>query len=261
MMDTMPMSRTALKGPREGHPPFARDWCLFLDIDGTLLEHRDRPDEVVVDSALRSLIGRLGHSLDGAVALISGRTIEDVERLFAPLPVPVAGLHGVEHRDPAGVVRRHAMDERALDAAVAHLQQVAAQNPGLFFEDKGLNLALHYRTAPELGPIAEEAVRAVARDLGIRFEIQQGKMVWEIKPSGFDKGTAIEEYLDEAPFRGRVPVFLGDDLTDEVGFEMVNRRGGHSIKIGPGRTRAHWRLTDARAVRGFLSALAEFVGG
>ena len=107
-------------------------------------------------------------------------------------------------------------------------------------------------------PVAEEAIRAVARDLGMRFEIQKGKMVWEVKPSGYDKGTAIDEYLDEPPFVGRTPVFLGDDLTDEVGFELVNQRRGHSIKIGPGRTRAHWRLTDARAVRGFLSALAEF---
>jgi trehalose 6-phosphate phosphatase len=259
MMETMPWSKGAVRGPREGHPPFSAEWCLFLDIDGTLLEHRDRPEDVVVDAALRSLLGRLVTSLGGAVALISGRAIEDVERLFAPLSVPVAGLHGVEHRDAQGVVHRHAIDESALGSAHAHLQQVAAQNPGLFFEDKGLNLALHYRTAPQSAHIAEEAIRAVARDLGIRFEIQKGKMVWEVKPSGYDKGTAIDEYLDEPPFLGRMPVFLGDDLTDEVGFELVNRRGGHSIKIGTGRTRAHWRLTDARAVRGFLAALAEFL--
>ena len=258
-METMPFTKGVVRGPLEGHPPFARDWCLFLDIDGTLLEHKDRPDEVVVDAALHSLIGRLATASGGAVALISGRALEDVERLFAPLAVPVAGLHGVEHRDPAGNVHRHAMDENALGSARAHLEQVAAQNPGLFFEDKGLNLALHYRTAPERASVAEDAIRAVARDLGIRFEIQQGKMVWEVKPSGYDKGTAIEEYLDEPPFLGRRPVFLGDDLTDEVGFEFVNRHGGHSIKIGPGRTRAHWRLPDARAVRGFLAALAEFV--
>ena len=248
-----------MTGPKEGHPPFARDWCLFLDIDGTLLEHKDRPDDVVVDSALRSLLGRLAPALDGAVALISGRSIEDVERLFAPLVVPIAGLHGVEHRDSQGTVHRHEMDERALGSARAHLEHTAAQNPGLFFEDKGLSLALHYRTAPEAAPIAETAVRAVARDLGHRFEIQQGKMVWEVKPSGYDKGTAIEEYLAEPPFRGRVPVFLGDDLTDEVGFEWVNGQGGHSIKVGTGRTRAHWRLADARAVRGFLSAFAGYL--
>ena len=259
MTEAMAMSKAPLRGPREGHPPLARDWCLFLDIDGTLLEHKDRPEDVVVDAALRSLIGRLCASLDGAVALISGRAIEDVERLFAPLSVAVAGLHGVEHRDARGVVHRHDMDERTLSDAHAHLQQVAAQNTGLFFEDKGLSLALHYRTAPQSAQIAETAIRAVARDLGIRFEIQQGKMVWEVKPSGYDKGTAIEEYLDEPPFLGRTPVFLGDDLTDEVGFELVNRQGGHSIKIGTGRTRANWRLADARAVRGFLSALAEFL--
>jgi len=246
-------------GPREGHPPFARDWCLFLDIDGTLLEHKDRPYEVVVDSALRFLLSRLAVGFDRALALISGRSIEDVERLFAPLDVPVAGLHGVEHRDPRGIIHRHEINESALLSARAHLEQVAAQNAGLFFEDKGLNLAMHYRTAPESAPIAEAAVRAVARDLGHRFEIQKAKMVWEVKPSGYDKGTAIDEYLEAPPFAGRVPVFVGDDLTDEVAFELVNARGGHSIKVGPGRTRAHWRLADARAVRGFLSALAGFV--
>ena len=258
-VQAMPKSKASLRGPREGHPPFARDWCLFLDIDGTLLEHRDRPEDVVVDEALRRLIGRLAGALDGAVALISGRAIEDVERLFAPLSVPVAGLHGVEHRDSEGRVHRHAMDEKALGSARAHLEHVAAQNPGLFLEDKGLSLALHYRTAPESAPVAEEAIRAVARDLGIRFEIQQGKMVWEVKPSGYDKGTAIEEYLDEPPFIGRTPVFLGDDLTDEVGFALVNRLDGHSIKVGAGRTRAHWRLPDALAVRGLLAALARFL--
>jgi trehalose 6-phosphate phosphatase len=247
--------------PREGHPPFSPGWCLFLDIDGTLLEHMDRPEDVVVDSALRALLGRLILGLGRSVALISGRSIENVERLFAPLDMPVAGLHGVEHRDARGIVRRHPMNEDALLDARAHLEQVAAQNPGLFFEDKGLNLALHYRTAPALSALAEASVRAAARDLGHRFEIQQGKMVWEVKPSGYDKGTAIEEYLDAPPFAGRLPVFVGDDLTDEVGFQLVNARGGHSIKVGPGRTRAQWRLADAQAVRGFLSALAGFVDG
>ena len=247
--------------PREGHPPFSRDWCLFLDIDGTLLEYKDRPEDVVVDSALRSLIGSLTANCDGAVALISGRAIDDVERLFAPLRVTVAGLHGVEHRDARGVIHRHPMDEQAMLSARAHLEQVAAQNPGLFFEDKGLNLALHYRTAPASGDIAQAAIRAAARDLGHRFEIQQGKMVWEVKPSGYDKGTAIDEYLDDPPFKGRTPVFVGDDLTDEVGFELVNVRGGHSIKVGTGRTRATWRLPEAKAVRGFLSAFAGYLDG
>ena len=249
------------KGPREGHPPLSADWCLFLDIDGTLLDHADHPDAVVVDAALRILIGKLAKHLDGAVALISGRRIEDIEKLFDPLVIPVAGLHGVEHRDMHGRIQRHTMDERALEAARHHLEKTAAEHFGLLFEDKGLNLALHYRRAPDAAALAEEAVRCVARDLGPRFEIQKGKMVWEVKPSGYDKGTAIEEYLDEEPFAGRLPVFLGDDLTDEVGFELINQHEGHSIKVGPGRTRAHWRLTDHQAVRGFLSALAEFVNG
>ena len=246
-------------GPQEGHPPFGTDWGLFLDIDGTLLEYADTPDAVVVDGALRGLIGRLARRLQGAVALISGRGVVDVERLFAPLVVPVAGLHGVERRDAHGEIRRHALDNVALDSARARLSKAAASHFGLLFEDKGLNLALHYRRAPEAASLAEEAVRSAARDLGPRFEIMKGKMVWEVKPSGYDKGTAIEEYLEEPPFAGRIPVFVGDDLTDEVGYEVINQRGGHSVKVGPGRTRAQWRLRDAHAVRGFLSALATFL--
>jgi trehalose 6-phosphate phosphatase len=246
-------------GPREGHPPFAADWALFLDIDGTLLDYAETPDAVVVDAALRVLIGRLTRRLHGALALISGRPVADVERLFAPLVVPVAGLHGVERRVPEGAIHRHALDHVAVGAVRSRLAQVAAGHFGLLFEDKGLNLALHYRRAPEAASLAEEAIRGAARELGPRFEIQKGKMVWEVKPSGYDKGTVMEEYLEEPPFRGRVPVFVGDDLTDEVGFEMINQRGGHSVKVGPGRTRAQWRLRDANAVRGFLSALAAFL--
>ncbi len=248
------------KGPIEGHPPFARGWSLFLDIDGTLLEHVERYDQVIVDAPLRSLVARLNRGLDGAIALISGRGVEDVERLFAPLKVPVAGLHGVEHRGADGQLHRHSMDMAALAAVRTLLAGIASSHPGILFEDKGLNLALHFRMAPDLGNVAEESIRAAARQLGHRFEIQKGKMVWEVKPSGFDKGTAIEEFIDEPPFRGRVPVFIGDDLTDEVGFEVVNAHSGHSIKVGPGRTRAGWRLNDAQAVRGFLSALAAHLG-
>ncbi len=120
-----------------------------------------------------------------------------------------------------------------------------------------MNLALHYRSAPELGAAVYEAVRRLAEELGEDFEMQAGKMVMEIKPSGKDKGTAIAEFLEEAPFRGRFPVFIGDDLTDEFGFELINRVGGCSVKVGEGGSSAHWRLPSADAVRAWLRRFLE----
>jgi trehalose 6-phosphate phosphatase len=119
-------------------------------------------------------------------------------------------------------------------------------------EDKGVNFALHFRSAPELGEQTQAAVRGLARELGGEFEVQLGKMVVELRPSGKDKGVAISEFLAETPFRGRTAVFVGDDLTDEIGFELINRVGGHSVKVGPGESAARWRLADAAAVRAWL---------
>jgi trehalose 6-phosphate phosphatase len=120
-----------------------------------------------------------------------------------------------------------------------------------------MTLALHYRRAPELREVAERAMRALAGSLGDAFELQAGKFVFELKPSGKDKGSAIAEFMREAPFSGRLPVFIGDDLTDEHGFDVVNRLGGHSVKVGPGPSRARWRLEDASAVREWLAACIE----
>ena len=130
-------------------------------------------------------------------------------------------------------------------------------NPGLLLEEKGASLALHYRSAPSLAGLAEREVRQVVVELGDDFELQSGKLVFEVKPSGKDKGTAIDEFMAEAPFAGRRPVFVGDDLTDELGFERVNRIGGDSVKVGPGPTRARWRLENADAVRAWLAGFAD----
>jgi trehalose 6-phosphate phosphatase len=134
---------------------------------------------------------------------------------------------------------------------------MVAEHPALVLEDKGMNLALHYRSAPELGATVHETLRRLVEELGDDFELQSGKMVMEIKPSGKDKGTAIAEFLAEAPFRGRLPVFIGDDLTDEFGFELINRVGGCSVKVGEGSSAAHWRLPNAVAVRAWLKRFVE----
>lgn len=245
-------------GATSNLPAFGSGWAVFLDIDGTLLDYAHHPGAVVVDEPLAALLGRLLEVTGGALALISGRSVADIERLFAPLALPAAGQHGVERRDAAGRLQRHQLPEDGLRHASARLAQLAAGNPALVFENKGLNLALHYRNVPAAGEVVEREIRALAAELGPQFEAQGGKLVWEIKPSGLDKGTAIEEFMREPPFLSRTPVFIGDDLTDEHGFALVNRLGGHSVKVGAGTSAARWRIADAAAVRDWLGRFAEF---
>jgi trehalose 6-phosphate phosphatase len=234
-------------------PPFAADWAFFLDVDGTLLEYAARPQAVRVDAELLDLLQRLHAVAGGALALISGRSVGDIDNLFAPLTLPAAGQHGTERRTADGTMHRHAPPIENLGRAAAEIVRLTAAHSGLVFENKGMALALHYRLAPALRAHAEREMRAIAAGLGDAFELQTGKFVVEIKPSGKDKGSAIAEFASEAPFAGRMPVFIGDDLTDEPGFEVVNRAGGHSVKVGPGITRARWHLFDAAAVRRWLA--------
>lgn len=237
-------------------PPFAADWAFFLDIDGTLLEYAAHPKEVLVSADLLEMLGTLREATGGAVALISGRSVEDVDQLFAPFAFPVAGQHGTERRGADGSVRRHAPPLDRLGRAAADIVRLTAAHSGLVLENKGMTLALHYRLAPALRALAEREMRAIVAELGDAFELQSGKFVVEIKPGGKDKGSAIGEFAAEAPFAGRRPVFIGDDLTDEPGFDVVNRLGGHSVKVGPGITRARWHLFDAAAVRRWLASYA-----
>jgi trehalose 6-phosphate phosphatase len=227
-------------------------WAFFLDVDGTLLEHVERPDAVRADPAVMQLLAGLRAAAGGALALISGRSVADIDAIFAPLRLPASGLHGIERRDALGKLHSHLIPETPLRHAANRLAEFARRS-GLHFEDKGLALALHYRQAPELEQDARGIAAAVAAELGEGFEMQRGKMVIEIKPSGHDKGVAIEEFLREAPYLGRTPVFVGDDLTDEYGFGVVNRRAGYSIKVGAGETAARWRVADAASVRHWLA--------
>ncbi len=231
--------------------------ALFLDVDGTLLHIADRPDAVAVDRGAVALLRGIHAATGGALALITGRALADVDRLFDPLVLPVAGQHGFERRDAAGRLHRHARPGVALDEARARCRDFGAARPGVLVEDKGLTLALHYRLAPgaegEVGALAE----AIAAGSGGALAIQRGKMVVELKPAGKDKGTAIAEFMAEPPFRGREPVFVGDDLTDEYGFSVVNGLGGVSVKVGDGPTEAAARLPDVAAVRVWLARLAD----
>ena len=239
--------------PRPGFPPApCADWAYFLDVDGTLIDIADTPDAVRVDSALLELIARLHHSSGGAVALVSGRSVSDLEKYLGTLRLPLAGQHGLERRDAAGRLWIHAAPPEAKCTIKEALAPVLARHPGLLLEDKGLTLALHYRLAPHLAAYAHRLMARLAGAAGARLEVQRGKRVAEVKPSGIDKGTAVAEYLAEPPFRGRRPVFIGDDLNDEHGFAEVNKLDGISIKVGRGGSCARFRLRDVAAVRRWL---------
>lgn len=236
-------------------PAPRRDWAYFFDIDGTLVDIADSPAGVRLDRNLRQLIERVYQTAGGAVALISGRSIADIDTLFPGLRLPAAGQHGIERRDAAGVIERHAFPAEQLEWARERLAAAAAGKPGLLVEDKGLSLALHYRRAPQLAGYAHRVTRTLLRHVGAQYCIQTGKRVVEMKPSGRDKGVAVLEFMREAPFEGRTPVFVGDDATDEYGFATVNRLRGYSIKVGRGPTAARWRLLNVEAVQQWLRSI------
>jgi len=230
-------------------------WAFFLDIDGTLLALAATPADVTVDSGLKQTLGRLRTATGGALALISGRPISEVDSLFAPLSLPTAGQHGIERRDGSGIVHRHAARSCRFGEIKQRLAPLIARHPGLLVEEKGVTLAIHYRQVPSLGGHLHRLLRELVYPAkGLR--LQPGKMVVEILPVGRDKGSTITEFMSESPFRGKIPVFLGDDVTDEYGFSAVNAMAGHSIKVGSGRSAARWRLPDVNAVRAWLEECA-----
>jgi trehalose 6-phosphate phosphatase len=212
---------------------------------------------VRVDAHLTTLLPELADRLCGAVALITGRRLSDADRLFPGLTLPVAGQHGLERRAADGSIHLHKASMRGLERLRRGLARFAARHEGLMLEDKGATLALHYRLAPGLAAHVHRTLRTMLRNTPVSAEwrLQPGKRILEIKPDGRDKGTAILEYMAEPPFAGRVPVFVGDDLTDEYGFVAATHLGGWAVKVGRGATRAPFRLRDVAAVRSWLNAV------
>lgn len=241
--------------PNSNFPPAAqKDWAFFLDVDGTLLDIAETPNAIRVDAELLRMLDQLYRASGGAVALVSGRAISDLDRHLGNLRLPRAGQHGLERRDAAGRLWLHAAPPEAKRKIQAALAPALERHAGLLLEDKGLTLALHYRLAPALEDEANALMERLVAEAGAGLIIQKGKCVVEAKPAGFDKGTAIEEYLAEAPFKGRRPVFIGDDLNDEHGFAVLNRMDGISVKVGDGDTCARYRLPDVASVRTWLAA-------
>jgi trehalose 6-phosphate phosphatase len=249
------LRRLCFSHMKRSPPPAALDWCLFLDVDGTLIELTDTPSQTAADAEIKSLLSEVAERLGGALALISGRKIETLDQLFAPLKLPAAGLHGVERRKIDGAIQGASFVDSQLERARASLKALVEAHPGTLFEDKERTIAVHFRLAPQFAGAIRDGVIEIAKPLGSNYHIQGGKMLYEIKPRGFSKATAIQAFLKESPFRGRRPVFIGDDLTDQDGFGMVESHGGLSIAVGD-EVQGQYYLPDVPAVRAWLKQIA-----
>ena len=240
------------------HP--SADWALFLDFDGSLVELAATPDAVHVDDDLLRLLEDLEDCFGGALAIVSGRPIAQLDDYLAPHRFPAAGLHGLERRrgdgTPASI---SAPSDQLADIANA-LDAFAAAHPGVLVEDKGATIALHYRRAPQFADACGTIMRDLAAQYGDELGLLTGKMVFELKPAHIDKGQAIDGFMAETPFAKRTPVFCGDDVTDEPGFAAVNRHGGVSIRVGDnGSSAARFRIADVGALFAWLRTIPEFL--
>lgn len=231
--------------------------ALFLDIDGTLLEFESHPELVRATRGLTLLLESVSDSLKGAVALISGRPLGDIDRVFQPWQPFAAGGHGAEVRGSVGT-RLHQPDAKQLESIRRTLKAGLAPLPGAWMEDKGYGFALHYRNAPEHEDAVVTLAQGTATDSGGTLEVQPGVLVQELRPAAFDKGLALDELMAQQPFVGRRPVVVGDDRTDEFAFSAAHRHGGLSVLVGTRTdTVAQYRITDPEAVRAWLTEIPQ----
>lgn len=233
-------------------PPLPAEAALFLDLDGTLLEFAATPGGVTVGAGLRPLLETLRARLDGALALVSGRSIAELDRLLDPLHLPAAGQHGLEWRGADGILRLHDAPP-VPPTLLRRLEAFERDHPGTILEPKGASVALHYRGRPDAAHAASAVVTSIADERPGVWDLLHGKMVIELRPAGVHKGLAIERLLAHPPFAGRRPVFAGDDWTDEDGFAAVNLRDGISVGVAVTRaTQARYGLPDVPAVHEWL---------
>jgi trehalose 6-phosphate phosphatase len=229
-----------------------RNTALFLDLDGTLAPIAARPQDVRPDPRRTTLLERLDGALEGRLAVVSGRTLGDVDRILEGRVRAVAAVHGLVRRTPDGAVSETA-PHPALVPAAAALREFAARDSGLIVEEKGLSVALHYRLARAHAGAARLCAQAIAAQTGLT--LQRGDMVEELRTPGPTKGDSVAEFLEIAPFAGAHPVFMGDDATDEHGFEAVQALGGMGVLVGPHRpTAARFRILGVEEALAWLEA-------
>jgi len=233
-------------------------FAILLDVDGTILDIARTPQEVEAPETLRRALAIVRDRVDGALALVSGRPLADLDVIFAPLRLPAIGGHGAEIRPVAdgGTIKRRAA---LLDAELKRrLKDIAGRHPGVSIEDKGYSMALHYRLAPKEGPaLLREVEMACKAWAGRSIELLAGKAVIEIKTAGFNKGTAVRELMTHAPFAGRAPIYIGDDKTDEDAFAVVPDLDGHAISVGRRVPGIDEHFDSPAEVRQWLERLAE----
>jgi trehalose 6-phosphate phosphatase len=236
--------------------------ALFLDFDGTLVELAPQPDAVRPAPGLVPLLASLSRLLGGGLAIVTGRRVAVIDHFLAPLRLPVAGLHGFEVRIDGELAPSLACGDE-LAVARRRLGALAGVWRGLRLEDKGLTLALHYREAPEAEPVVKALLASVRDDSDGALSLINGNMVAELLPTGRDKGTAIRDLLELPSFAGGRPIFLGDDVTDEAGFRVVNALGGVSARVGPPTrpTEARTALADVAAALAWLEKLHQSLIG
>ena len=234
------------------------DTALFFDLDGTLVEIAARPELVAISDDLRSLLAGAQKRVNGALAIVSGRSIADLDQLLAPLRLATAGIHGLELRPRADAEVLSVSGQVMPESVRARLDKLAAEHPELLLEYKGESAAVHYRQAPELAEQVHAVTSALLQELGQEFRLQPGKMVMELRPSQGDKGQAISTLMAQPPFAGRRPLFIGDDVTDEAGFTAVNELQGWSVFVGEPdwSSQAQYRLADVAAVGRWLKLIA-----
>ncbi len=231
--------------------------ALFLDIDGTLLEIMDRPEAVIVPPDLPAIIERASRCLDGAVALVSGRAIADIDRLLSPIRLPASGQHGCEMRMIEGgpvIARQSEPIPFSLRVKIA---EIAGSIPGVQVEDKGQTIAVHYRRAPHVSPILKPRMMNLVASSGMELELIHGRKVFEVRDARVSKGTAVRDFMRMPPFLGRLPVFIGDDITDEDGFAAVESMGGTALPVGRiHKPRRETAFEGPKEVRAWLNDLA-----
>ena len=235
-------------------PPAQTSWAWFFDIDGTLVELAQVPWGIVLDDEMAAVIESLRLLSGGAVALVTGRKIEEVDRLLPLDSLPIAGQHGLEVRRDDDLVLDEPDETNELTPLVHVLEREVARHPGLMLERKYPCIALHYRARPRLGGYANRLIRTLRDTYAPSYTIQKGKLIVELRPSGKNKGAAVTQFMAHAPFAGRRPVFVGDDLTDEDAFKVVNELSGVSVKMGSGSTEAEFRLRGLRELRDWLAS-------
>jgi trehalose 6-phosphate phosphatase len=228
-------------------PPFERT-ALLLDLDGTLLDIAPAPDKVVVPPGLTDTLRALRQRLEGALAVVTGRPVETVDALLGDAPYAVAGEHGGAIRRAPGEMLERPVLPAPPEAWLAEAERLAATFPGVILERKVRGFGFHFRAAPEAGPVLHDALRAMLANSN-SFQLLQGIMMWEVRPIGVDKGNAVTALQARSPFTGRLPVFIGDDVTDEDGIKAARAMGGEGLWVPD-------VFGDAAGVRDWLEAVA-----